>query len=39
MTIGGWITFILSAGSFAMLFVFCMYKVLTSKGGDSENSK
>lgn len=39
MTIGGWITFILSAGSFTALFVVCLYKVLTAKGDDSENSK
>ena len=31
MTIGGWITFILSAGSVTMLFVWSIYKVLTAK--------
>ncbi len=30
MTIGGWITFILSTGSVCALFVWCMYKVVSS---------
>jgi hypothetical protein len=31
MTIGGWITMSVSMGAFALLFVWCMYKVLTSE--------
>ncbi len=31
MTYGGWITFILSVGSFTALFGWCLYNVLTSK--------
>ena len=31
MTYGGWITFILSVGSFTALFGWCLYKVITCK--------
>ena len=31
MTLGGWFTFILSAGSFTALFVWCLWKVLSVK--------
>lgn len=31
MTYGGWITFILSVGSFTGLFGWCLYKVITCK--------
>lgn len=31
MTLGGWITFLVSTISVASLFVWCMYKVLTAK--------
>ncbi len=30
MTIGGWITFILSTGSVCALFAWCMYKVVSA---------
>ncbi len=31
MTLGGWITFLISAGACASLFVWCLTKVLTAK--------
>ncbi len=30
MTTGGWITMCVSMGAFASLFVWCMYKVISS---------
>ncbi len=30
MTIGGWITMCVSMGAFASLFIWCMYKVISS---------
>jgi hypothetical protein len=32
MTIGGWITMILSVGFVVSLFTWCIFRVLTSKG-------
>ncbi len=31
MTLGGWITMGISMGAFAVFFVWCMYKVYTSR--------
>ncbi len=31
MTLGGWITFLISAGAFTFLFAWCLTKVLTAK--------
>jgi len=31
MTLGGWITFLISTVSFTVLFIFFLYKVLTTK--------
>ena len=37
MTLGGWITFLLSTGLFTALFAWCMYKVLKSDRGKLED--
>ena len=39
MTIGGWITMCLSMGAFAFLFVWCMYKVISSDKVEVEKKK
>lgn len=37
MTLGGWITFLLSSISVTSLFIWCLYKVLTAKPQQDEN--
>jgi len=37
MTLGGWITFLLSTCSFTALFAWCMYKVFKSDRGRPED--
>ncbi len=39
MTVGGWITMSVSMGAFAILFVWCMYKVLTSEKPKRKNNR
>ena len=34
MTLGGWITMILSVGTVTLMFVWSLYKVLTTPKGD-----
>lgn len=36
MTLGGWITFLLSTISFSALFAWCLYKVLSTKSLDED---
>ncbi len=38
MTFGGWLTFILSAGSVTVLFGWCLWRVITSKRGVEDES-
>ncbi len=37
MTIGGWITFLLSFSLFLGLFAWCVYKVMTAKKSDEKD--
>ncbi len=34
MNLGGWITFLVSAGLFCALFTWCLYKVITTPRSD-----
>lgn len=37
MTLGGWITFLMSVSSFTLLFVWCLYKVISTKRKEDDD--
>ena len=39
MTLGGWITMCVSMGAFALLFIWCMYKTLSSDSSQRRHSR